>query len=98
MYKNAAFRLLFMAAMLVWGIIFNHRAESPTYIIALCGIGIWHFMRPKAPWRNAIAWFGLVVTCAAHTDLVPFAVRDNFIFPYFTKAVPSIILWMIIFI
>lgn len=56
------------------------------------------FYEAQAPWRNAMAWFGLVVTCAAHTDLVPFAVRDNFIFPYFTKAVPSIILGIITFI
>jgi hypothetical protein len=97
MYKNEAYRLLFVAAMLVWVIIFNHRAESPTYIIALCGIGLWFFARPRAPWRMTLAWFGLIATCAIHTDLVPLAIRSNFVFPYFIKAVPSIILWIVIF-
>ena len=35
-----------LAAILVWVVIFNHKAESPTYIIAMMGIGISTFPLP----------------------------------------------------
>ncbi|HTA81422.1 MAG TPA: glycosyltransferase family 87 protein, partial [Bacteroidia bacterium] len=40
-YQNIQFRLLYLASILIWVVTFNHKAESPSYIIAATGIGIW---------------------------------------------------------
>ena len=98
MHKNTRFRLLFLAAMLVWVIIFNHRAESPTYIIAVTGIAIWYFTQPKATWRTVLLWFAFIVTCFSHSDIVPGNVRNHFVYPYYIKAFPSVILWVVIYV
>lgn len=36
------FRLLCGASVLMWMVIFNHKAESPTFIIALAGVSVWY--------------------------------------------------------
>ncbi len=35
-------RLLCGASMLLWMVIFNHKAESPTFIIAVSGVALWY--------------------------------------------------------
>ena len=37
MYKPYTFRLLTLSSVLIWVVIFNHKAESPTFIIAMTG-------------------------------------------------------------
>jgi hypothetical protein len=44
-------RLLALANVLIWVVIFNHKAESSTYAIAICGVAIWIFSQPPAPAR-----------------------------------------------
>ena len=40
-FKEYRFRLSFLSLLLVWMVIFNHKAESPSYIIAMSGIACW---------------------------------------------------------
>jgi hypothetical protein len=42
-YSEELFRLKLLASVLIWMVIFNHMAESPTYIFAMTGAGIWFF-------------------------------------------------------
>lgn len=39
-FGELKFRLFFLASILIWVIIFNHRAESATFVIAVSGIAI----------------------------------------------------------
>jgi hypothetical protein len=98
MYKDEVFKLLILASMLIWVIIFNHKAESPTYIIAVTGAGIWYFASPRATWRTAVLLFVLIFTSLSSTDLFPPYIKTHFIKPYSVKAVPCILTWCIIFI
>ena len=79
--------------MLIWVIIFNHKAESSTYIIAVTGVAIWYFAAPKATWRTALLFFVLLFTCFSTTDIFPPYVRKHFIYPYTIKAFPCILAW-----
>ena len=97
LYKNELYRLLTLASMLVWVVIFNHKAESPTFIIALSGIGIWYFSQPATIWRKTLMIIALVVTCLSVSDLIPHSIRQDIIKPYAIKAVPSIIVWCVLF-
>ncbi len=95
-YKNEVYRLLILASMLIWVIIFNHKAESPTYIIAVTGVGIWYYAMPKAKWRMAVLWMVLIFTCLGTTDLFPMYVKQHFIYPYKIKAFPCIVAWCVV--
>jgi len=96
MYKNGLYRLLMLAFMLTWVIIFNHKAESSTYIIAVAGVGIWYFAMPKANWRTALLLLVFIFTCLSTTDIFPPFVKRHFIYPYKIKAVPCILAWCVI--
>jgi hypothetical protein len=96
LYQNELYRLLSLAAILIWVIVFNHKAESATFIIAIAGIGIWYFAEKPKPWRSILLWLTFVFTCLSYTDICPPAIKDNFIRPYAIKAVPCVILWCII--
>lgn len=97
LYGNEVFKLLILASMLIWVIIFNHKAESSTFIIAVAGVGIWYFTMPDAKWRTALFWFVFIFTCVATTDIFPMFVKKQFIYPYKIKAVPCIIAWCVVF-
>jgi len=95
-YKEQAYRELMLASMLIWVIIFNHKAESPTYVIAVAGVAIWYFSRPATVWRTILLWTVFVFTCLSATDLFPPVMKNSFLIPYTIKAVPCIITWLVI--
>ncbi len=97
MYKDEVFKLLMLASLLIWVIIFNHKAESPTYIIAVTGVAIWYFAMPRAAWRTALILFVFVFTGLSGTDFFPHFIRANFILPYKIKAFPCILAWCVVF-
>lgn len=93
MYLSYDFRLLALSSVLIWVVIFNHMAESPTFIIALAGVSIWFFTR-KATLMNIILFcLCLLLTSISTTDLVPNSLRNNIIQPYVLKVFPCILLW-----
>jgi hypothetical protein len=98
LYKDHVYKLLILAFMLIWVIIFNHKAESPTYIIAIAGAGIWYFSMPVKKWRNILLAVVFIFTCLSPTDLFPPFIRHNFFVPYAIKAIPCILLWCIIWV
>jgi len=96
LYSNDVFRIQMLASMLIWVIIFNHKAESPTFIIAVAGVGIWYFLHPKQNWRTIMLWIVFVGTCLTPSDIFPRWLKTNVFVPYAIKAVPCIIMWCII--
>ena len=50
--------------MLVFSVIFNHKAEQPSFAIALTGMAVWYATSPRSPVRN-------VLTAAAFISTVP---------------------------
>ncbi len=97
MYKETIFKLLILASILIWVVIFNHKAESPTYIIAVAGVGIWYFALPRATWRTVLLFTVLIFTSLSNTDLFPPYIKQHFFKPYAVKAVPCIVVWCIVF-
>lgn len=67
--RDAAFRLRFLASVLVFVVIFNHQAEQPSFVIALSGIAIWATATPATPLRTALA--ALVFGLAAPLRFIP---------------------------
>ncbi len=98
MYGNLVFRLLTLASMLLWVIIFNHKAESPTFVIAVAGAGIWYFSRRYVLWRTILLWLVFAFTTLSVTDIFPHIVKQQFFIPYVIKVVPCILVWVVVFI
>lgn len=92
-YGDYTFRLLLTASVLLWVIIFNHKAESPTFVIAIAGAALWYFMQPKNTAALVLIVLAFVFTSLSPTDLFPPPVRKQFIEPYVLKAVPCIFIW-----
>ena len=90
-WKNFSFRLLYLATILVWVVIFNHKAESPTFVIAVCGVGIWSLTEENKMLRIFMLWFVFVFTILSPTDLFPPYVRHEIWQPYCLKVLPCII-------
>ena len=96
-YKDPTFRLLYLASVLIWMVIFNHKAESPTYIIAISGIAIWYFSQRASASNTALLIASFLLITMSVSDLVPAAVRDGFVRPFGIKAVMAIVVWGKIF-
>jgi hypothetical protein len=93
-YSSALFRLIFLSSILVWIVIFNHKAESPTFIIALTGIGIWYFSQPFNKINTALFILAFIFTALLSTDLFPSDFRTGFAKSHAIKAVPCFLIWM----
>jgi len=92
-YSNYSFRLLTLSSVLIWMIIFNHKAESATFIIAMSGATIWYFSQERKAWDIILLILAFVFTSLSPTDIFPRVVRIKFIGPYALKAFPCIMIW-----
>ena len=73
--------------------IFNHKAESPTYVIAMSGIGIWYFSQRPDPLNRVLLILSFLLISMSVSDLVPAPLRNGFIRPYGIKAVMAVVVW-----
>ncbi|MBO9728742.1 MAG: DUF2029 domain-containing protein [Chitinophaga sp.] len=88
------FNLNMLASVLIWVVIFNHKGESPTYIIALTGVAIWYFTQPPTRVNTTLAVLTLVFTSFSSTDLItPYWIARTYVEPYAVKAVFCSIVW-----
>ncbi len=97
-YHENIFRSLALVSVLIWVVIFNHKAESPTFIIAMAGIGIWFAESRKTRWHIAILFFSILFTSLSVGDIFPRSFRDQVLVPYVVKVVPSIIVWALVLV
>lgn len=92
-YSDVQFKLFFLSSILLWIVIFNHKAESATFIIAVTGIAIWFFSQKRTLLNTILFIAALIFTILSPTDLFPRSIRESFVIPYVLKAVPCILIW-----
>ncbi|QIX61281.1 DUF2029 domain-containing protein [Hymenobacter sp. BT18] len=96
-WQEDSYRRLYVASILIFVVIFNQMAESPTFVIAVAGFMLWFLS-----YRRTLAWgwglfaFVVVFTCLSATDLVPPFIRRNYFDVYKLKAVPMVLAWLVI--
>ncbi len=93
-YEKYTFRLWALASILIWIVIFNHKAESATFIIAITGVALWFIAAKKSTLNIALLCFAFVFTVLSPTDLFPAVVREEYVKPYTLKALPCILIWI----
>jgi len=95
--KNLVFQLSYVSFALIGVVIFSSSAESPTYIIAVAGVGLWFVLQnPKRLPVILLLIFILIVTSLSSTDLFPKNLRLNFIQHYKLKALPCFLVWLLL--
>lgn len=92
-YSSYIFRIWLLASVLLWVIIFNHKAESPTFIIAVCGVALWYFSQAPKTNNFVLLLLTFVFTILATTDIFPRSIRTEWFQPYVVKAIPCILVW-----
>jgi hypothetical protein len=97
-YKEISYRLMLLASVLIFTVIFSSGSESPTYIIAFVGVAIWFVIQPKpiSKFYIALFIFALILTSLSPSDLIPKYLKDNFIRPFALKALPCVLIWFAI--
>lgn len=95
-YRNRRFRLLSLASVLLFTVLFSTGSESSSYIIALCGAAIWWCVTPvgHTPIVNAMMIFAFVLTSLSPTDIFPRSIRMEYVMPYALKALPCVLIWL----
>lgn len=95
-WKNQAYKLHYLALLLIGLVIFSSSAESPTYVIAVIGYLIWHFQQPdnnRLPYK-VLMGLVLLLTIFSPTDLFPRFIREQYVLRYSLKALPCFIAWL----
>jgi hypothetical protein len=85
---NPHFRVLYLALILIWMVVFNHKAESPTFIIAMLGVGLWYFHSIKTKINFYLTLLTFFFTSLWFTDIVPRPLKEiimhvQYIKPFF---------------
>ncbi len=93
-FHQLKFKLFYLASILIWVVIFNHKAESPTFIIAISGVAVWFFSQKIKTENLVLLIVAFVFTCLSSTDVFPKTMRHEYVVPYVLKAVPCILIWV----
>jgi len=91
-YNDQLFRILTLSSILIWVVIFNHKAESPTFIIAVSGVVLWYFKQKRKTVNLILLILVFLFTSLSTTDLFPdrfWEFSNNFA----VKALPCILVW-----
>jgi hypothetical protein len=92
-FREMKFKLLFLSSILLWIVIFNHKAESPTFVIAVTGVSIWYFCQKPKIENTILLFFVLVFTILSSTGIFPKAFHEKYVQQFVLKAVPCILVW-----
>jgi len=97
-YQTLDGRMLLLAYASLWVILFNHAAESPTYVIAIPGVVLFHIVNRErlAPWSKILLVLVFVFCILAPTDIYPPSLRRNFFEPYLIKVIPCLLVWVVL--
>ncbi len=95
-YEVIPYQLLLLASTLIFVIIFSSSSESPTYIIAFAGVGIWfmNLNRPVTSFEIGLFVFALILTTLSPSDLFPRYIKMHYVVPYKLKALPCVLIWL----
>ena len=94
-YRHEPFRMMMMASVLMFVVLFSTGSESYGYIIAMTGVAIWYTTAPwkRSRWDLALIIFAFIITSMSPSDLFPKQIWRELIKPYSLKALPVVLIW-----
>jgi len=94
---DSTFVLLYLAFIMLFIVIFNHAAESPTYVIAITGAAIWYVVSPKSMLNNTLLIVLFIACILLPTDIYPSWLRKEYFMPLKIRVVPCLLIWIKLF-
>jgi hypothetical protein len=94
-WRDADFRLRFLCSLLVFLVIFNHRSESPSFVIAMVGIAIWFAISELDAVTIAVMVATFAIVSLGASSAVPNSVRVGVVMHFRLKTVPCVIAWLV---
>lgn len=92
-WADRQFRLQFLAFVLVFCVLFNHRAEQQSSVIAISGMVIWYLATEHVLWRKIIFLAVFTLVSLIGSDVTPDVVKRA-IPSDMRLAVPLTLLWI----
>ena len=90
-----AWRLRYVASLLIFCVLFNHQSEPPSFVIAMTGVGVWFAIADRQWWTWLVLGFTFVLSLLATSGAVPPAMRSQ-LFALRIKTVPFLVVWIIL--
>jgi hypothetical protein len=86
-------RLQFLGFVMVFCVLFNHRAERQSAVIAICGMVIWYLASPPDAWRTSLFVIVYALVSLTGTGFIPGSIKRLLVhqirFP-----IPLTVLWL----
>lgn len=95
-YKNLHFRLLFLASVSMFLVLFSTGTENSTYIIGYVGVSLWFVLSKSEKWLKYLLLFGVILASLSPTDLVPKEIKWNYVIAYALRSVPVALVWLVL--
>ncbi|MEP6763508.1 MAG: glycosyltransferase family 87 protein [Gemmatimonadaceae bacterium] len=92
-WSDPTVRRLLLASLLIFSVVFNHMAESPSFVIAFAGIGIWWACLPRERWRDATVLMIVLLGSVGGSEVTPRHIRDEWHRNIQLKAIVTLIGW-----
>jgi len=94
-YKVLRYKQLYTASVLLWVVLFNHMAESATFILAVTGVAVWYFTKNEVTLLDKFLMILTVLfTLLSPSDIYPEFIRKMYFIPYTVKVIPCILVWL----
>lgn len=88
-----AFRRLVLYGVLGFSLLFNPRAESPTFVVGMAGVVAWWADGPRERWRTVLLVLAVALVTGLRSDLVPRAWRNEWLDPLRIMTIPVLAAW-----
>ena len=89
------FRRLYLCSVLLFCLIFNHKAESPAFVIGVSAVAIWFAsLTRRTRWEWTLFVIIVLFTILASSDAMPRVMQRELFDPYRLKVVPLIAMWV----
>jgi Glycosyltransferase family 87 len=93
-WGDPGFRRAMLYALLLYLILFNHQAESPTFIIAMTGVVAWYLAGPRRWYHHALMALSWVLV-SLFSVILPARVLNACCRPYHYKTIPILLVWLV---
>jgi hypothetical protein len=93
-WGDAGFRRAMLCFLLLYVILFNHQAESPTFIIAMTGVVVWYLTGPRRWYHHALMASSWVLV-SLFSEILPASVLNVCCRPYHYKTIPIFLVWLV---
>jgi hypothetical protein len=89
------FRRFYLCSVLAFCVLFNHQAESPTFVIGAAGVALWFAsLERRTRWEWVVFACFFVGTVLASSEAMPDWLQRHLFDPYRFKTVPLFVAWL----